>query len=59
LDRIEDFLLKTSVFLVAFLLLLVVWILGFLAFHIASGLIHLLLILAVISLIIHFARPGR
>ncbi|MGD0460781.1 MAG: lmo0937 family membrane protein [Terriglobia bacterium] len=32
--------------------------LGFLAFHVAGGLIHLLLIVAVISLIVHFVR-GR
>jgi hypothetical protein len=39
-----------------FVILLVLWLLGFFAFHVASGLIHLLLIVAVISLILHFAR---
>ena len=29
---------------------------GFVAFHVAGGLIHLLLILAVISLIVHLFR---
>lgn len=38
--------------------LLVLWLLGFLAFHVTSGLIHLLLILALISVIMHFLR-GR
>jgi hypothetical protein len=38
--------------------LLVLWLLGFLAFHVASGLIHLLIILAVISFVVHFMR-GR
>jgi len=38
--------------------LVVLWLLGFLAFHVSSGLIHILLILAVISLIAHFFR-GR
>jgi Family of unknown function (DUF5670) len=33
-------------------------VLGFTAFHVAGGLIHLLLIVAVISLVIHFVR-GR
>ena len=45
-------------FLIWFVVLLVAWILGFLAFHVAGGLIHLLLIIAVISLILHFVR-GR
>jgi hypothetical protein len=45
-------------FLILFIVLLAAWLLGFLAFHIAGGLIHLLLIVAVISLIVHFVR-GR
>ncbi len=43
-------------FLILFIVLLVLWLLGFLAFHVAGGLIHLLLIIAVISLIVHFFR---
>ena len=35
---------------------LVMWLLGFAAFHVTSGLIHILLILAVISLVMHFVR---
>jgi hypothetical protein len=38
--------------------LLVLWLLGFTAFHITGGLIHILLVLAVISLLFHFFR-GR
>jgi len=45
-------------FLTLFAVLLVLWLLGFFAFHVASGLIHLLLIIAVISLVMHFFR-GR
>jgi len=45
-------------FMTLFAVLLVLWLLGFFAFHVAGGLIHLLLIVAVISLIIHFVR-GR
>jgi hypothetical protein len=45
-------------FMVLFFILLVMWMLGFAAFHVAGGLIHILLIVAVISLIMHFVR-GR
>jgi hypothetical protein len=45
-------------FLALFIVLLVLWMLGFLAFHVAGGLIHLLLILAVISIVVHLFR-GR
>jgi hypothetical protein len=45
-------------FLTLFIILLVLWVLGFVAFHVAGALIHLLLILAVISLVLHFVR-GR
>ena len=47
-----------SLFLMLGIVLLVVWVLGWFAFHVAGGLIHLLLLVAVISLIVHFAR-GR
>src|SRR5690348_14524001 len=36
-------------FLILFFVLLVIWLLGWAAFHVAGGMIHLLLILAVIS----------
>jgi hypothetical protein len=45
-------------FLALFVVLVVLWLLGFLAFHVAGGLIHLLLIVALISLVLHFVR-GR
>jgi hypothetical protein len=45
-------------FLMLFGILLVLWLLGFFAFHAAGGLIHLLLIVAVISLVVHLFR-GR
>ncbi|MES2043602.1 MAG: lmo0937 family membrane protein [Pseudomonadota bacterium] len=38
--------------------LVVLWLLGFLAFHVAGGLIHILLVLAVIMIVLHFVR-GR
>ena len=45
-------------FIGLFAVLLIMWLLGFTVFHVASGLIHLLLIVAVISLVMHFVR-GR
>jgi len=39
--------------LALFFILLVLWAMGFLAFHVAGGLIHLLLLVAVIALVMH------
>jgi Family of unknown function (DUF5670) len=39
-------------------LLIVLWLLGFLAFHVSSGLIHVLLVIGIIMLLLHFFR-GR
>jgi hypothetical protein len=50
---IRDFL-----FLILFFILLGVWGASWLAFHVAGGMIHLLLILAVIFLVLHIFR-GR
>lgn len=44
--------------LTLFAVLLVMWLLGFFAFHVAGGLIHILLIIAVICLLAHLFR-GR
>jgi hypothetical protein len=38
--------------------LLVAWLLGISVFHVAGSVIHILIILAVISLVMHFVR-GR
>ena len=45
-------------FLMLFFVLVVVWLLAWGAFHIAGGAIHVLLVIAVISLLVHFMR-GR
>ncbi len=45
-------------FLIVFFFLAVVWVLAWAAFHVAGGMIHLILVLAVISLVIHLFR-GR
>ena len=52
-------LLRDFLFLVLFFLLLIGWLLAWVAFHVAGGLIHLLMIFAVIALILHFLRGGR
>jgi len=46
-------------FLIIFFVLLVLWLLGFAAFHVAGGLIHILLILAVISIVAHLFAGRR
>jgi Family of unknown function (DUF5670) len=43
-------------FLIIALILAVAWLLGWTAFHIAGGMIHLLLVVAVVSVIVHFVR---
>ena len=48
-----------SIFTILFIVLLVAWLLGWGVFHVASGLIHILLIVAVISLILHFVRGAK
>jgi hypothetical protein len=47
-----------SIFLMLFFVLGICWLLAWAAFHVAGGAIHLLLIVAVISLIVHLVR-GR
>jgi hypothetical protein len=49
---------EIQMFLTLFVVLLVMWLLGFFAFHVAGGVIHLLLIVALISLVLHLFR-GR
>jgi uncharacterized protein DUF5670 len=48
-----------SIFTILFIVLLVAWLLGWGVFHVASGMIHILLIVAVISLILHFVRGAK
>jgi hypothetical protein len=40
-------------------ILVVLWLLGFFAFHIAGGLIHLVLVVAVVLLVLHFITGRR
>jgi hypothetical protein len=46
-------------FLVLFFFLLVLWLVGWAAFHATGGLIHLLLVLAIVAAILHFVRGKR
>jgi hypothetical protein len=47
-------------FIGLFFLLLLLWAGGFLIFHVTAGLIHLLLLFAIISLFLHlFSGRGR
>jgi Family of unknown function (DUF5670) len=39
-----------------FIVLLVGWLLGWFVFHVTATLIHVLLVLALISLVLHFVR---
>ena len=41
--------------------LIILWLLGFLAFHVSSGLIHILLVIAVIVVLVglHLVRSNR
>jgi hypothetical protein len=41
------------------ILLVVLWLLGFLAFHITTAAIHLLLLIAVVMVVLHFMRGRR
>ncbi len=40
------------------IILAILWLLGVFAFHVAGGLIHIVLVVAVIALVVHFVR-GR
>ncbi len=44
--------------LILAIILLVAWLAGFLVFHVTSGLIHLIVVIAIILFILHFVR-GR
>lgn len=41
------------------IILVLAWVLGFSVFHVAGGLIHILLLLAVISILWHFVSGRR
>jgi len=49
----------SEMLLILAVVLVVLWLLGFLAFHIAGALIHILLVIAVIALVFHFVQGRR
>jgi len=49
---------REFMWLIIGIVLVVLWLGGFLVFHTAGFLIHILLILAVISIVFHFLRGG-
>lgn len=50
---------SVSIYMILFLVLLIAWMGGFAMFHVAGGLIHILLIFALISFILHFVMGRR
>jgi Family of unknown function (DUF5670) len=36
--------------------LIVLWLLGFFAFHVTTGMIHIILVVALVLLVLHFVR---
>ena len=51
--------MRLGPFMVIAVLLLLLWAGGFLMFHVASGLIHLLLLFAVVSFVVHLVTGSR
>jgi len=45
--------------LILAIILLVAWLAGFLVFHVTTGLIHIVVVVAIILFILHFVRGGR
>ena len=48
-----------SIWTILAVILIIAWIGGFTVFHVAGGLIHLLLLFAVISVVLHFVLGTR
>jgi hypothetical protein len=48
-----------SVWMILFIVFLIAWIGGFTMFHVAGGLIHLLLVFALVSIVLHFVMGRR
>jgi hypothetical protein len=41
------------------IILVILWALGFFAFHVTSAFIHVVIVIAIILAILHFVRGGR
>lgn len=51
--------MRLGPFLAIAILLFLLWIGGFVVFHVAGSLIHLLLLIAIVSLVVHFFTGSR
>jgi hypothetical protein len=49
----------SSMLLILAIILLIAWLCGFLVFHVTSGLIHIIVVIAIILFILHFVRGRR
>jgi hypothetical protein len=47
---------EISMLIALFVVLLIMWMLGFFAFHVAGAFIHILLLFALIALVVHLFR---
>jgi hypothetical protein len=45
--------------LILAIILLIAWLAGFLVFHVTTGLIHIVVVVAIILFILHFVRGRR
>ena len=50
---------RRSMVLIIAIVLAIAWLLGFTVFHVSAFAIHLLLVLALVAVIVHFARGRR
>jgi hypothetical protein len=50
--------MEVEMLLTIAIILLILWLLGFIAFHVTSWFIHVLIVIAVIVFILHFVRRG-
>ena len=48
-----------SIWTILAVILVIAWIGGFTVFHVAGGLVHLLLLFAVVSVVLHFVLGTR
>jgi hypothetical protein len=53
------FALEAEVLGILAIILVVLWALGFFAFHVTAAFVHVLLIIAVILIVLHFVRGRR
>jgi len=50
---------EETMFIVLAVILALAWVFGFTVYHVASAGIHLLLLLAIVSIVVHFVRGAR